>query len=422
MSVVRAIRAIPPVVQPVEVFLCVFGFLAGTADELPGFFYIANAIGPFDWLVLALLMRWVLFTPRTLTGQSIRVLAPFFVFAAFAYVGELRGALIFDGTTVQSIIDPVRYLYYPTLFFTLTPLLRTERHLRVLFSAYVFGVLMLAVIEVFRSPDPSFFFGLPVLYNPNVIGNFIGYAFICLGFAFMPRSVAYRLTIACALFVFALFTFSKASWLLALLGIYINATSISRWKLLAVVVLAAAVSFAFVDWGHVIKLVTDAIDLKLESSVGNDQSGGTFYMRLGFFMSTVYALFDYPIGMGLRNFPLVNDTYARALGPLYFPTNSPHTAVGFVCAEAGWVGLGILVIVLYRVATALRGMFAARDALTSSVVVAMLLISILFQIEFFTQPFMYLVLAAGVARSVYWGAGVRSVATGDRRTRGVCES
>ena len=202
----------------------------------------------------------------------------------------------------------------------------------------------------------------------------------------------------------SLFTFSKAAWILAALGIYINFASMNKWRLSVIAAVAAAGSFAFVDWSHVLMLATDAIDLKLAASLGSYQAGGTFYMRLGFLVSSVYALFQFPLGIGLKNFPYVNDTYARALGYLYFPTDSPHTAVGFVCAQAGWVGLGIFALVLYRVSRSLRSMYAARDFGTSSVVVTMLLVSSFFQIEIFTQPFIYLVLAAAAAGEIRSGA------------------
>jgi len=403
----RSAAAVPPVIRPSELFLVLVGFFGGTAHDLPSFMYVGGGIGPFDWLVLALLLRWVLFSPRTLDKRAMRMFAPFFVFAAFAYVGEICGALRFEGTNAASIIAPIRYLSYPTMFFTLVPLVRSERDLKILFSAYVFGVLALAALAVMRSPDPSFFFGLPVLYDPNVVGNFVGYALICLGLSFMPRSATSRIAMLFALFTFAMFTFSKASWVLALLGLYINAATMNKWRLAAIIVVAAMASLAFVDWGHVLTLATDAIDVKLASSVGSDQSGGTFYMRLGYFISSAYALVQYPLGIGLRNSPFVNDTYARALGNLYFPTDSPHTAVGFVCAQAGWVGLAVLAVVFRRVASSLRSMYAARDIGTSSVVAVMLLVSVFFQIEFFTQPFIYLVLAAAIARHIHSCAGLQ---------------
>lgn len=374
------------------------GLFGGTAHALPSVFYLGGAIGPFDILVLMLLVRWLLFSRLSADREALKLYAPFYLLTTFAYLGELSGALSFNGTSWSGVLAPFRFLYYPTLFITLSPLLRSPQRLRVLFMSYVSGVLLLSVLAWIRSPDPSFFFGLPVLYDPNIVGNFIGYAMICLGFAFMPRQILFRSSVLAGLFVFALFTFSKASWVLALLGLYVNAININRWHFALVVGCVLVASVFFVDWPHLVTLASDAIDLKLAASVGADGSGGTFNMRVGFFLSSIYSLVDYPLGIGLRNFTFLNETYARLLGSNFFETESPHTAVGFVAVQAGWLGLALLVVIFYKVIDAVFLLYGSPSTGIRLALIGMLLTSIFFQIEFLTQPFIYLVLAAAIAR------------------------
>jgi hypothetical protein len=384
--------------RPGSMTVLLVGFFGGTAHALPEFFYLGGAIGPFDLLVLMLLIRWLLFSRLRIEWATLGLWAPFYLLALFGYIGELSGALAFNGTSWSGVLAPFRYVYYPTLFITLPPLLQGTARLRLLFVAYVAGVLAICVQNWIRSPDPSFFFGLPVLYDPNVVGNFISYALISLGFAFMPRRLLFKAGAIAALFAFALFTFSKAAWLLAIAGSYVNAVTVSKWRLALGLAVLGGVSLAFVDWGHIFLLVSDAIDIKLASSLGEDGSGGTATMRLGFFISSMLSLVDYPLGIGLKNFTFLNERYIHVLGRYFAETESPHTAVGFVAVQAGWVGMVLLVFICHNVYRAMRQLYGAPRLGIRLTLIGMMLVSIFFQIEFLTQPFIYLVLAAGIAR------------------------
>ena len=119
-------------------------------------------------------------------------------------------------------------------------------------------------------------------------------------------------------------------------------------------------------------------------------------MRLSFLISSIYALYDYPLGVGLKNFWALNHTYAHVLQE-YFDSESPHMAFGYAIVQAGWAGLILLGFIYYRVIAALFALYNAPRLLTKVSLVVMISISVLFQIEFMTQPFIYLVLAAALA-------------------------
>jgi hypothetical protein len=365
------------------------------AHDLPEVFYVGG-IGPFDALILVLLVRWLVHAPAMVSRRALTAAVPFVLFAFFAYVGDLNGSWYFDLTSWASIVAPLRFLIYPTLFVTLPPLLCGREQFRTLFLAYIAGVLILSTLAVFRSVDPGFFFGLPVLYDPNVVGNFISYAMIALGFGFMPKGLLVRGGLAAALFGFALFTFSKASWLMSIAGIYINAVRVNLWKVLAAALALVGLSFFFVDWVQIYTLVVTAIDMKMTAAVGSDQEGGSLLMRLSFFISSVYALFDYPLGVGLKNFWDLNYSYAYVHD--YFDSASPHMAFGYSIVQGGWAGLILLGYVYARVLLALFRLYDSPALLTRLSLILMITISMLFQIEFITQPFIYMVLAAALAR------------------------
>lgn len=382
--------------------LTLVGAFGGMAHDLPEMFYMGG-IGPFDVLILVLLLRWLLHTPAVVSRRALTAAVPFFLFAVFAYVGDLAGSWYFDLTSWSSIVAPLRFITYPTLFVTLPPLLCGREQFRTLFLAYIAGVLILSVLAVFRSIDPGFFFGLPVLYDPNVVGNFISYAMIALGFGFMSRGLLVRGGLVAALFGFALFTFSKASWLMSIGGLYINAVRVKLWKILSAALFLVGLSFFFVDWAQIYALVTTAIDMKATAAVGTDQEGGSVVMRLSFFVSSIYALFDYPLGVGFKNFWDLNYSYAYVHD--YFDSASPHMAFGYSIVQGGWAGLILLGYIYTRVLQALFRLYESPALLTRLALVFMITISMLFQIEFITQPFIYMVLAAALAH----GAGAARV-------------
>ena len=375
--------------------LTLIGLFGGTAHDLPDRFYLGG-LGPFDLLVLILLVRWLSHPLPQIPKRALLCMVPFCLFAVFAYLGELNGARHFSLTSWSSVVAPLRYICYPSLFFTLTPLLVGPAQLRDLFLAYVVGVLALSVLAVFRSVDPGFFFGLPVLYDPNVVGNFISYAMIALGFSFMPRGLMLKGSLVGGLFGFALFTFSKATWILSVIGIYINVATVKSWRIITAIVCLISAFFIFADWQRIIMLASTAVDMKLTAAVGTEREGGSLVMRMSFLISSLYALYDYPLGVGLKNFWALNHSYAQVQTD-YFDSESPHMAFGYAIVQAGWVGLILLGFIYSRVLAALFVLYSAPRLLIKLSLVVMITISILFQVEFMTQPFIYLVLAAALA-------------------------
>ena len=373
---------LPGVGRPGGITVMLVGFFGGTAHALPEFFYLGGAIGPFDLLVLMLLVRWLLFSRLRVERRTLRLWTPFYLLALFAYLGELSGALAFNGTSWSVCWLPSATCTTRRSSLHCLRCRRSTSRLRLLFLSYIAGVLAICVEDWICSPDPTFFFGMPVLYDPNVAGNFISYAMISLGFAFMPRQMLIKGGALALLFAFALFTFSKASWLLAIAGFYANSMTMSKWRLALAVLILAAASLAFVDWAHVLKLVSDAIDIKLASSVGEDGSGGTATMRLGFFISSMLSLVDYPLGIGLKNFTFLNEHYVHVLGSYFAETESPHAAVGFAAVQAGWVGLILLGVIFYNVTRNLYLLYGTPRVGIRIALVAMLLVSIFFQIGF----------------------------------------
>jgi hypothetical protein len=290
----------------------------------------------------------------------------------------------------------LRYFYYPTLFFTLRPFLGSYPELRLLFVAYIGGVLAVCVFGLLASSNEVF--GVPQLYNPNVLGNFIAYALIAAGFVFMPRGALFKACVLLPLFAFGMCTFSKATWLLAPAGVYLNLLSSRKITVplaLAAVVVAAVLSFT--SWGDIYEVASKTIELKLTVSLGESNDGGSSFMRLGFFLSSMQTLLEYPFGVGLKNFALYHHTHMRELGDLYWKSESPHQALGFAAVQAGWIGVALFIWIVARVLKALRGLFTQTSRLAFPIVCGMVLVSVFYQIEFMTQPFIYLVLAASLA-------------------------
>jgi hypothetical protein len=73
-------------------------------------------------------------------------------------------------------------------------------------------------------------------------------------------------------------------------------------------------------------------------------------------------------------------------------------AFGYSIVQGGWAGLILLGYVYARVLLALFRLYDSPALLTRLSLILMITISMLFQIEFITQPFIYMVLAAALAR------------------------
>jgi hypothetical protein len=391
-----AVRDLFDLARPERVGLVALGFFGGTAHALPESMYVGGLIGPFDILVALYLFRWAVVPPRKISSAELRLCLPFALFGFFGYVGDFVGALTFGANTLPGVLTPLRYFYYPTLFFTLRPFLRTHADLRLLFVAYIGGVLAVCALGLLASNNDVF--GVPQLYNPNVLGNFIAYALVAAGFLFMPGGALFKAVTLLPLFAFGMCTFSKATWLLAPLGVYLNLLSSRRVTVpLFLGAIVVSVVLAFTSWGDLYDIVSRTIELKLTVSLNQDQAGGSSYMRLGFFLSSMQTLFEYPFGIGLKNFALYHHTHMRELGGLYTDSESPHQALGFAAVQAGWMGVALFIWIVFRVLSALRNLYTRSSRLAFPIITVMVLVSVFYQIEFITQPFIYLVLAASHA-------------------------
>jgi len=391
-----AVRNLFALVRLERIGLMALGFFGGTAHALPEYMYFAGLIGPFDVLVALYLFRWAVVPPRKIQATELRMCLPFLLFGIFGYVGDFVGTLVFGSNTLPGMLAPLRYFFYPTLFFTIREFLGSYSGLRMLFVAYVSGVLVVCALGLIASTNGVF--GVPQLYNPNVLGNFIAYALIAAGFVFMPRGALFKSFVLLPLFGFGMCTFSKATWLLCPLGVYLNLLS-SR-KITVPLVLGAvviAVVLAFTSWEDIYEVASQTIELKLTVSLDQGQAGGSSYMRLGFFLSSMQTLIEYPFGIGLKNFALYHHTHMRELGALYTDSDSPHQALGFAAVQAGWIGVALFFWIVVRVLNALRTLYGKASRLAFPIIIVMVLVSVLYQIEFMTQPFIYLVLAASLA-------------------------
>jgi O-antigen ligase len=147
-------------------------------------------------------------------------------------------------------------------------------------------------------------------------------------------------------------TFSKAAWLLVLLGLLSNllalhlqqdATGEARRRTQAmryVVPLVAVISFVFYLYGE---LIVSLVDFKIEST----KDIGSVETRANLLLAGAYAVLDHPLlGLGFGNYYKVEGLYSQIELPPLSREDNAHNVFAQVAATAGLPALILLVAII----------------------------------------------------------------------------
>jgi O-antigen ligase len=263
--------------------------------------------------------------------------------------------------------------------------------------AFVAGVSVLTLErldEAIRN-NALVIFGLPLLKDPNVIGNMLGVAVFFCSLGILAGHVLLSLALAIVLAAASMMTFSKGTWAIVLVGIAANLVALvfarpldrrgkARAVLAAIAFLAVLGALAAVNIDRIQRL----FDFKVESTA----TLGTVNYRYRFALAAMYAMGDHPfVGVGFRNYSVVERLYPEVMPE---PSANAHNVFAQVAAIGGAPALVLWLLLFVYPFVDLWRIFQARGrpdigALYTLLAFLVFLGSGSVQLQLMAQPFFW---------------------------------
>jgi len=332
-------------------------FIWGIGQNLPWDNLYLKGISPADFLFLGVLGVLLCHAGarQAYLAEVQRLMSLLSLIACFVTLTAVSSAVnaFTWGFQSNDLVEMVRPLYYFLIIAFVAML--TRRHGLGLLLAFVAGIVASGVVAYLR-PASQDVLGFVMLWNPNVIGNMLA-----LGVLFSSLLILGSLPLpatACMLvcMVLSIFTYSKGTWLMVLLGlvaclIALRATGDPRVVRAGRYILGTAViGLGLVVFQHWDALYT-LVSFKLETTQLGDTAaeGGTTAARWGFVVASMVMAVDSPVlGVGISNFESAYRTLQPLLGNAYWSTDNPHSAWLYILACIGVPALVIFALIFAR--------------------------------------------------------------------------
>jgi hypothetical protein len=238
-------------------------------------------------------------------------------------------------------------------------------------------------------------FGLPLLKDPNVVGNMFGIGTFMCSILILRGWTKWPLILMTGFAIMSLMTFSKGAWLLVLLGIAANLTAVvmrnpltARGVRNTLAALGAIVitlgALAYMDSERMTRLIS----FKLQSS----DELSTVNFRYRFALAGAYAMGDHPLfGIGFRNYSIVEDLYP---GVLPEPSENAHNVFAQVGAIGGAPALVVFLVLFLYPFVQLWKVVKRRYAVVGGIIYVALAAAVFFtsgavQLQLMAQPFFW---------------------------------
>ena len=318
--------------RPVVWLICV---LLGIGQNLPFDEIYVQGIGAGDFLFLGLLALLMGHPPTrdSLLAQAgrQRELAMLMLVFVMLTLASSAANVPTWGIAGADLVEALRPLYYFTL--SVFVAYSVGRFGLSVVVAFITGILISGLIA-YLLPSNTDVTGFVMLWNPNVIGNMLAFGVLLVSLLLFEGRLMAATFLLLPLLVLAVFTYSKGTWLMTLLGLAAchvayrtvkNDSSRGFGKALFLVggiVLAGIVAYHF-------DALVDLVSFKLATTQLGDSAaeGGTVAARWGFVWASVQLALENPLlGVGISNFEAAYDSMRDTLGDDYWPTDNPHSA------------------------------------------------------------------------------------------------
>lgn len=341
----------------------ILAFFWGIGQNLPAEyeqFYFAG-IGPGDMLFLMFLLFSAVYPPlRARLFQSIIRLRSYLylvvAFVGFTLLSSFVNIFIW-GFEERDLVEIFRPLYYFLMVAYIATY--TDRNGPTwIVLAFLTGILFSGIIA-YLNPSQNDVLGFLVLWNPNVVGNILAIGIVLASLLILSGRFIPALFFISAFVILAVFTYSKGTWLMSLLGLIaclVAALSLKMdrrtWmvgKLVFIAGIGGVLAIGIQNYDALYELVSfKLVTTQLDDSASE---GGTFAARYGFALASLQLALENPLtGVGISNFGPAYDSLSDMLGANYWETDNPHSAWLYVLACIGFPGLVVLVLlVLYPI-------------------------------------------------------------------------
>jgi O-antigen ligase len=259
----------------------------------------------------------------------------------FAFAVWLLGSVLVNafrfGAHWSDVFAILRLFYFSAVMVFCVAYVR-RFGLRPLLMAFIAGVAALTagrILDATSNMAPRVT-EMPLLQDPNVIGNMLGVAVLMSSMLIFVGSSAPAMTFTAGLSVASAMTFSKGTWFMVLAGLAANVLALvmrpprtvaARKRMVAAIAVFLFAVVVFVALN--LDLVAQVITLKVRSTVEDHSVGLRFRYALG----GAYAMIDNPIfGVGYRNYYVVERMYPQLSLP---PSDNAHNVYAQIAAIGG---------------------------------------------------------------------------------------
>jgi O-antigen ligase len=389
-----------------KTFTAVLFFLLGIGRNLPYEDLFVFGLGIADLLLILFFItsyayensKW-----QSLVSQNNGLLHFMFFFLIWNLFSTTINAPFF-GIHVLDIFECLRIIYLIVIL--LTTIFLTVKYKIIPGISFVSGVAFSGFIAYLNPMNPDVL-GIVQIFNPNVIGNILSFSCLFLVLLmYLGANKLLSLFLFTICFSFAIFTYSKATWLMLIISLLALFIYLKQYyslltrirKILIIGLLLAIGSYigtrdefkASIELGEVI------IDSKIENSkFGSSASeGSSVGARYGLSYSGFYMFLQSPIwGVGVGNFEKVNDENKYELGNNYFKDDNANSLIFHLLGTIGIVGLLIFlkIIHLFYKKSIHLGRLYNIPKLYNYLLISIFLISINFQRELLTSYYFWII-------------------------------
>lgn len=363
----------------IKLVLACFLFFLLIGRNLPYENLYISGLGPWDLFAICL---FPFLDYKIIPKKKLKYL---FIFFVSAIIGLLLNAHIAART--NDLFEILRVIYSIELI-----------ALGFLFGKYLENNIIIYIIFfssltiftfAYLNPMNSDVLGFVQIWNPNVIGNYLGHCVVLI--LVLSEKLNYEKIILCTLLLFfSFFTYSKASWIIIFLisiTIFIKVSNSKKFILL--ILLALFIKYNI----DVLIDVQTLINTKILHSnfEGSAASGSSVGARIGLAYSGLLMFLENPIfGVGIGNFEIANDTLKSTLGNMYYKDDNANSLFFHYLGTTGIFGFSAVILLIWEYFKLLKS--SSKSKTIYFLIIIFIGVSINFQRELFTTNTMYLLI------------------------------
>ncbi len=331
----------------------------GIGQNLPFEQLYVHGINPGDFIFLGLLSVQLTHPESRVEfiTEAERLWSLFLLIAVFVTLTAISSAVNVHtwGLYGNDIVEMLRPLYYFLLVVFVS--VNTRRYGISLVVAFLSGILVSGIVAYLMPSNPDML-GFVVLWNPNVVGNMLAFGALLASLLIFEGRIAAASLFLFAFLLLSVFTYSKGTWLMVILGliafvIALHEHSGGQVRRVGKRILVAGILGLILLGAAYFDELYELVRFKIATTQIDDSAveGSTTAARWGFVKASLLLVLENPVfGVGISNYESAYDSLEHVLGNDYWPTDNPHSAWLYILACIGipalFVFLGIVVRVL----------------------------------------------------------------------------